>query len=366
MKKSFLITALALIVAICSCGLFACSNANTGKAKDPGVYYKKYAGDTFYTVYDYVDETGVETLDLGEVVAQKNPNDTIKIGRIQAGAFDGNANIKTLIIPDSVEVMDEGALSGMRNLESLTLPFVGRTAVADNHFNETAESSDKSVDVERTFGYIFGTSDFSNAVRLTGAYNGGSGSKTYYVSKNLKTVNINPKVNDYNIPMYAFSGNKILTTINFNDKVTEIGEGAFKGCEKLATVTGANNIVSIFDSAFYGCKALENMVDASELIGSSAYENSGVTTVTLNSDDVIYGSKAFAGSGVTAVTVNTDVPYGCFMGCTKLETVTITANVKVHSYSFANLGELKTCTVTYTGCNPTFMAMWKSNSPNLK
>jgi hypothetical protein len=62
-----------------------------------------------------------------------------------SGAFDGNESLKELIIPTTVEKIDEGAFKGMRKLESLTVPFIGLNAIADGSYNDQA-SARKTVD----------------------------------------------------------------------------------------------------------------------------------------------------------------------------------------------------------------------------
>lgn len=356
MKKSFLITFLAVVLAVCACGTIACGTPENNNGKS-GLLYKKYQGDEYYTVYGYVSEEGVTTLDLGEY----NKNG-VTIGRIQEGAFDGNESLKEIIVPTTVETIDAGAFAGIRSLEKITLPFIGNTVLSDPMYGHSPSDEKKSVDVERTFGYVFGTEEFKFGVKVTQKYNGSS-EQVYYVPSGLKEITISPKEN-YNIPMFAFSGNNIITKVNFNEKVIGIGENAFENCDRLSEVTGRSSVQIIYKNAFYGCKALKDMSGFSALLEvcESAFEGSGLTTVVLE-ETVKYGKCAFKNSAVETVEIkNQTVPYGAFYGCKNLTQIALNKdNVNICDYAIAYLNETKTCTLTTNGHSYT-----KGNNADVK
>ncbi len=336
MKKSFLITVLAVIIALCSFGLFACSDNGGSGSKDPGVQMKKYSNDDYYTVYDYGDS---EKLTDGKLVLSETAN----IGRIQEGAFEGNETIKELVIPSTVKIIDQGAFAGMRKLEKITLPFIGKTAIADAYFGATGENVDKSTDFERTFGYMFGSEEFTGSLVMTQKYNDATGSEqVYYVPETLTTVIFN-SASEYQIPMFAFSGNTVIEKVVLNDKVTAIGQNAFEACTYLNEISGNAKVANVYDKAFYGCtdlKAISGYTADLKTVGNSAFENSGLTEVTLTSG-VTYGERAFAGSKVAKVNIQTNVPYACFYGCEKITEakVTVSGTINFDAYSFANLAK---------------------------
>lgn len=356
MKKSFLITLLAVVLAICVCGTVACGTPENNNGKS-GLLYKKYQGDEYYTVYGYVAEEGVTTLDLGAY-----NKDGVTIGRIQKGAFDGNESLKEIIVPTTVETIDSGAFSGIRSLEKITLPFIGKTAVSDPMYNYQA-SVEKSVDMERTFGYIFGTEEFKFGVKITQKYNGDS-DQVCYVPSRLKEITISPEEN-YNIPMFAFSGNNIITKVNLTEKVIGIGENAFENCNKLATVTGQANVKIIYKNAFYGCTALKDISAFIALteVQESVFENSGLTAVVLE-ENVKYGVSVFAGSAVETVEIkNQTVPMATFYGCKNLVRITLsTENVHIECFAFACLSDTKTCTLVKNEHNYNTGKLWDYKS----
>jgi hypothetical protein len=125
MKRFLKILVVSIFTMVCAMGLFACGEPETGDKK--GLLYKMYPGDDYYTIYGYVDEEkGIEELDIKEYLVANGKED-VKIGRIKAGAFKNNDTLKSVIVPDTVEVIDAGAFANMKALESLTLPFIGNS-----------------------------------------------------------------------------------------------------------------------------------------------------------------------------------------------------------------------------------------------
>ncbi|MGI6769723.1 MAG: leucine-rich repeat protein [Bacilli bacterium] len=76
------------------------------------------------------------------------PNGLEQIGEF---AFE-NLSLTELIIPDSVQLIKEGALKGVNGLVSITLPFAGRTRTSQS---KVSSYWDDGIDIYK-FGYIFG------------------------------------------------------------------------------------------------------------------------------------------------------------------------------------------------------------------
>jgi hypothetical protein len=335
MKRFWKIAILSVLAVICALGLLACGDTGSSGGKT-GLQYKKMAkDDTFYTVYAYYPEEGVDKLDLSTY-----NKDGVVIGRIMSGAFDGNESLKELVIPTTVEKIDEGAFKGMRKLESLTVPFIGLNAIADGSYNDQA-STEKAVDMERTFGHFFGTEEYNFSVSYTQKYNA-SGTSDRFVPMTLKTVKIVP-ANDYTVPMYAFSGNNIIEKVETDAKVKIVGENAFENCTRLNEVIVAG-VTKVYKNAFYGCTALKSIeLTAVTEIGDSAFQKSGIRVVTLL-DGVSYGENVYRESAVTTVNVSVaNVPNGTFKGCQNLTVVNVGVNTVFGNYSLADLG--KACTI---------------------
>ena len=116
---------------------------------------------------------------------------------IEAGAFSGK-NLRALYIPDSVESIASGLLSGCDALVTLRLPMLG---FGENNF----------------LGYVFGASA--------------------------------PDQNAVKVPVS-------LDMLMFGDLLTEVADNAFMGCKTLSAVVLPNTVKSIGSGAFYECSDL--------------------------------------------------------------------------------------------------------------
>ena len=159
MKKLYKTLLACLLVVCCLTGLFACGNEDGGTIKT-GLLCKKNVKTGLYTITGYVDEDkGVTSLDIDKELKALKGQDAV-VGEIKAGAFKNNTTLKEVIVPNTVTKIGKGAFAGMQKLESLTLPFVGATRVADAFEGETAKTENKAINSERSFGYIFGEEKF--------------------------------------------------------------------------------------------------------------------------------------------------------------------------------------------------------------
>ena len=325
MKKLFKILILVLVAVCCAAGLFAC-DAASDKDKKTGLQYKMYDGDDGYTVYGYVKEGDETELDIGSF-----NKDGVVIKRIKKGAFKDNDNLVKIIVPDTVETIDGGAFENMKALKEITLPFIGKTAVADvGRINSTPDekAADKSTESERNFGYIFGTEEYEGGVKCEQNYDS-SKTSTYYLPATLRTVNVSPKTDsEYGIPMYAFSGNAWVSKVVLSADVKEIGVAAFKDNVYAATIN-LSGVEKIYDDAFNGAK---NLIAA---------DLTGLTEIK----ETCFKNCA----ALTTVGINVDIPAGTFYGCANLTTVTIGANVvNIGANAFYGCDAVTTITVNGT------------------
>ena len=139
--------------------------------------------------------------------------------------YINDQEITDLVIPNSVDSINNYAFSGCSSLTSLTIP---------------------------------------NSVTSIGEF-------TFYDCSSLTSVTIPNSVTS--IGGGAFSGCSSLTSLTIPNSVTSIGGGAFSGCSSLASLTIPNSVTSIGEYAFYGCSNLQSLtIGAGVLsIGSSQY-----------------------------------------------------------------------------------------------
>ena len=328
MKKVVKLLIISLLAFAAAFSLFACDGTN-GKTEEKGIIIRKMSGDSFYTVTDYNAKDGETTLDIAQAAQDKygeNGAKTIVIGRIRAGAFDGNDNLTEIIVKDQAEngtlTIDAGAFKNMRALTKITLPFVGANAYSDAYYNETepAKADElKATDKERLFGYIFGEDeDVSGyAAAITQSYGDKSDmTATFYIPATLREVAISA-TNEINIPMYAFCGISGITTVNLNGNIKAIGVAAFKNAIGLKKINIPASVKFIYDSAFEGAESIKTFgengftIDANSTlteIRESAFKGTKLTSFDISGTQVKeIGNYAFYGSALTTFTFSAQI-----------------------------------------------------------
>ena len=236
---------------------------------------------------------GLPVVEIGSYAFQNDafiegvyvPDSVTKVGSY---AFSGCSGLIVAVLENGVTSIGSAAFSGCSSLEEITIPFVG------------AEAGKTSSDAyQYPFGYIFGTSSYTGATAVLQYYFGSSTSSTtsttYYIPSSLRSVT----VTGGNILYGAFYNCSGLTSVTIGDSVESIGNYAFYNCSGLTSVTIGNGVTSIGHEAFYGC--------------------SGLTSVTIPDSVTSIGYEAFRGcSGLTSVTIGNSVEL-CLLGLQRVD-----------------------------------------------
>ena len=256
---------------------------------------------------------------------------------IRSYAFCGCTGLTSVTVPKSVTSIGEEVFSGCSSIESITIPFVGAEA------GKTASDT-----YQYPFGYIFGTASYAGGTKVYQSYYGDSASSAtyeyYYIPSILRSVT----VTGGNIPRGAFYGCTMLTSVTMGNSVTSIGEYAFSWCTSLTSVIISDSVTGIGSYAFSGCTGLTSVTipDAVTSIGGSAFRDcTGLSAVTI--PDAVTSIKSFTFSwctGLTSVTIgNLVMSIGeyAFSGCMSLTSLTIPDSVtSIGSYAFAGCTDL--------------------------
>ena len=211
------------------------------------------------------------------------PNSVKSIGD---GAFEGCTNLKSVTIPNSVTSIGSSAFSRCKNLKSVTIPN-SVTSIGSSAFSRCKNL--KSVTIPDSVTSI-GNEAFSGCTNLASInvdennmfYSSFDGilfneNKTVLINYPTGKTDIEYTIPDSvtNISERSFEECINLISINIPDSVTSIGDFAFYECTSLTSVTIPESVRSIGGRAFYGCKNLMaiKMPYAYSVIGEAAFCN---------------------------------------------------------------------------------------------
>ena len=225
---------------------------------------------------------------------------TIPVTSIGNCAFEYNTAIKSVIIPNSVTLIEDGAFR-RSSLTTIDIPNSVKS-IGEGAFQEC--ESLKSVTLP------------SSMTRIEGG--------TFSGCKKLTTVKIPNSVTS--IGNSAFSGCFSLTSITIPSSVTNIGEAAFAYCTSLRSINIPESVTSIKNRTFSGCNSLTsiNIPNSVTSIGANTFsECSSLTSVSLP-------------NSLRSIEVD------LFDGCTSLTSITIPSSVtRIYDEAFYNCKSLR-------------------------
>ena len=285
-------------------------------ADDAGALYTS----DFKTLLQYPYSSPAETYIIAEGVTA-----------IANGDFTGIKNIKTLVIPDSVQSIAANTFKESV-IENLVIG-TGLTSVGNNAFSASSlvsveiasspDNWDKEVfrDCINLKSVVF---DYAVKSIPVSMFNGCTGLESV---TGVRTVE--------NINNYAFSNCSSLVTFDGGMNVLKIGFRAFTSCGKLQTFPFNNNTNYIDDYAFMLCSSLHGEVkipDAATYLGRGIFEGcDSITSVEISENlNSLPSSMFFSCDGLTSITIPSNVKIigsNCFAGC-NLDTLVISEGVE--------------------------------------
>ena len=181
----------------------------------------------------------------------------LPVKEIGNDAFYQDSDLRSVVIPDSIEAIHHNAFYECKNLANITFPnsikFIGTNA-----FYKTAFLIDES---NREDGVLYIGNILVAANRnIAGEYTVKEGTSS--------------------IASGAFTGCAALTSVVLPESLTYIGTYAFYGCAALEKINFPSKLHTIDAFAFDGCKVLNNITIPASLkkIGHYAFQNCTVLT----------------------------------------------------------------------------------------
>lgn len=274
---------------------------------------------------------------------------------IDAEGFE-NCKATKLVLPKTLETVNQGAFWGCRNITELTIPESVKyisTQVTDecSALKTVYYNAENCTFASAIFAGLSGSPDgyaviVGNTVKEIPA-------NAFDYSTYLVGVSLSDSVTK--IGNYAFRGCTNLKTIEIPNNVTSIGVSAFLNCDSLTSVTIPYNVTSIGEKAFMGCDLLETVIMncAVTTLRDNVFENChALKNVVLPTTLEVITHKVFAScESLESIIIPNNVTtigngaIGCsvFAGCTALKTVQVgtSADCKISKIDDANF---TTCT----------------------
>lgn len=170
---------------------------------------------------------------------------------------------------------------------------------------------------------------------------------TTITRSNTISSNVNIEKGITTIGKKAFSENKHISSISFNDDLICIDEAAFKNCQKLKSITFHSFLERINKEAFSGCSKLKiiEVPESVTNIGDNAFASSGIEQASFFCKTVVLGTGIFKDcislEHISLPKNMTEVCDMMFYSCKKLTSIALPETVKnIGNMAFAGCKSL--------------------------
>lgn len=246
----------------------------------------------------------------------------LPVKEIASKALKNCDTLETVIIPDTIEKIGEGALMGCRKIKYLTIPFVGS-------------------DTEGTipyFGHIFGVPDTTAGMQPI-SQGKEETYKKYYISPVLTKIT----VTGGELLEGCFENCETIKAVEYTGTAEIVHNNAFMNCISLDKFTFPITLCEFGDYAFYRCIELDvfPLYEGVEKIGEYCFAGVNTDYLSIPSTLQSVGSYAFADCNfIENIIIPANVErlsIGMFEGCSALKTVTLEESAG-SSYKIKSIG----------------------------
>lgn len=243
------------------------------------------------------------------------------VTEIKTCAFENCTSLSEVVMGKNVIQIGVCAFNGCSALQNITLPSTLNTLGYEAFSGSGLTSITIPKSLKTATENIFSDNGpFGNAAKLT--------SVTF---ENGLTE----------IPAYLFAGCTGIKEITLPASVTSIGSCSFRDCINLSKFTMQNNVTIINASVFRGDTALTNIVLSTRLkeLGAESFYGSGLKSIvipkslTRSTENIFSDNGPFGGcTTLTSVTFEegrTEILDNLFAGCTSITQISIPNTVKI-------------------------------------
>ena len=322
--------------------VFSTANKNSVYAKISGDYSYELIDEDTITILNY---SGSEkNLVIPEKIDGK------KVKKIGYGAFAECKSIESLVIPETITIIDNYSFSQCSQLQTIVIPdsvvSIGQYAFAGCSSMENLKIPNGIKAI--SYGVFFDCINLKSVEIPEGIQT--IGGMVFGNCKSLENVDL-PSTITF-IGGSAFSNCIALKSIHLPDGVKVLGASAFKGCLGLEEIILPDTLVSIGQSAFQDCISIESIILPESVTGIGYATFSGCTSLKdINIPKLVtaIGNATFSGcaslESIKIPDTITKMGDNVFSGCVSLKSIVIPDSVNeigVSTFSYcSNLEEVK-------------------------
>jgi hypothetical protein len=309
--------------------------------------------------------------EFGEDVLKNNPYiSSIKfpecMTEIPAGFCSNWTNLDKVVLPTAITKIGKECFMGCRKLTDIEFD-------ADYDYNESMDDVTSGVvkvpatvtDIDKGVFQGTGVSEINWPERVIN-FGDNTFEDTYVTTATFPDWMTEA-------PNHIYANCSKLTSIQWDDKITKLGQGMFYNCKALAEdIVIPSTITEIPDSCFMGCTQITKATFPSTLkvLDLQCFKNcTSLSDVSFDEGLTEIGRQAFMNTGLVDVvlpTTLTDIKTGAFANCTSMKTLDVKAtDLTLEDYIASSSTQQGGGYGTFEGCTSLETAAFASHLKKL-